>query len=220
MDILIDGYNLLNAANIVARGPGPYTLAKSRRSLLEHLVRLLSAEERSRTTVVFDGREAPAGLERHYTFQQMTVHFSARRTEADDLLEQLIQRHHAPRRLVVVSSDHRVQRAARRRQARAIDSELWHRQRVAKWPGTVPHRPSHDAKPVPTQLSEDEVAMWLDEFGSLGKADPAGNRQQPTEQVGSDPSAVAPDRPEDQDVPTIDHPFPQGYGEDLLDERE
>ena len=61
--------------------------------------------------------------------------------------------------LIVVSSDHRVQRAARRRRATAIDSEQWvarvKRKRAPKQADTE----SHD------KLEGDELRAWLDEFG-------------------------------------------------------
>ena len=82
-------------------------------------------------TVVFDARQAPPGLPRELSHRGITVRFAAGYESADELIEQLIQRDSAPRRLVVVSSDHRLHRAARRRKAQAIDSDQWYEQTIA-----------------------------------------------------------------------------------------
>ena len=60
----------------------------------------------------------------------ITVRFAAQYEEADELIEELIRADSAPRRLVVVSSDHRIQRAARRRRAKAVDSDVWYAELV------------------------------------------------------------------------------------------
>ena len=71
--------------------------------------------------------------------QGITVCFAEQYAEADDLIEELIRLDSMLRRLVVVSSDHRLQRAARRRRAKAIDSDVWYAELI---------RPA-DAKSLP-----------------------------------------------------------------------
>ena len=51
--------------------------------------------------------------------------FAQHHDEADTLIEEMIQRHSAPKQLTVVSSDLRLQTAANRRKAVAVDSENW-----------------------------------------------------------------------------------------------
>ena len=123
MGILIDGYNLLNATGVEGTGAGT-ELERARRGLLQFLSRTLTADESSATTIVFDAQGAPPGLPIQESFQGITVLFSKGYAEADDLLEELIAADHVPRKLLVVSSDHRLQRAARRRKATPIDSEV------------------------------------------------------------------------------------------------
>jgi len=226
MAILIDGYNLLNSANIVAEGPGKYSLEKSRRSLLRFLVAVVEPSERPGTTVVFDGREAPLGLPKKSSFQEITILFSEPGTEADDLIEQMIPKYSAPRRLTVVSSDHRIQRAARRRQATAVDSEVWVAQQVAarRLRALRGRRDSSESREAGEgQLSEREVAQWLVEFGDIEIAslesefakEPPGVCSEENETAASDGEADE-IRNDDQEELKDFNPFPKGYGEDLL----
>src|SRR5215813_6599697 len=125
MPIIIDGYNLLNVAGIMPAGRGPGTLEKARQALLNVLVESLPTEEVPRTTVVFDASDSPWGVAKQNEHRGITVRFAAKDADADTLIEELIKADSAPKRLTVVSSDHRIQRAAKRRRATAIDSDIW-----------------------------------------------------------------------------------------------
>jgi hypothetical protein len=174
--LIIDGYNLLHATGIFGRGRGPASLERSRRALLGFLAASLAAEQRVRTTVVFDAGPRAAGLPDSTVHRGITVRYASRHEDADDLIEKLIQLCSAPRLLTVVSSDHRLQRAARRRRARAVDSSAWYldimRQRRDS--------PAQGARPFPPEtsgsLSEEEVEYWLAQFGLQheGGADESG----------------------------------------------
>jgi predicted RNA-binding protein with PIN domain len=124
MSLLIDGYNLLHAAGIFPTD-GPPTLEGARFALLDYLVTSLPAKELRRTIVVFDAAHAPPGLPREIEHRGLNIRFARRGGSADELLEELIAAEPDPRHLVVVSSDHRVQRAARQRSANYVDSETW-----------------------------------------------------------------------------------------------
>jgi uncharacterized protein len=164
MPLLIDGYNLLNVAGILARGVGPGGLERARLALLNFLAESLEPEEVTHTTVVFDAREAPPGLPRTTAHHGLTVRFAAKDEDADTLIEELIRRDSAPRRLTVVSSDHRIQRAAHHRRAKGIDSDVWYaevvRQRRERKQAAAdtPDRPA-----VP--LLEEDVNYWVRQFG-------------------------------------------------------
>jgi predicted RNA-binding protein with PIN domain len=169
MSILIDGYNLLNAVGIAGCRAGPGNLQRARRAMLNVLAESLDPAGLERTTVVFDAQDPPPGLPREIRHRGLRVRFAAREQDADTLIEELVRADSAPRRLTVVSSDHRVQRAARRRRARAVDSDLWYaeilrqrRQRLQAAPGTG--RPN-----VP--LLEEDVNYWLQEFGGQSELD-------------------------------------------------
>ena len=112
MPLLIDGYNLLNATGIVGRG-GPSSLGRSRLALLNFLAASIDPQELPHTTVVFDAHDPPPGLPRVVQHGPLLVRFAARNQTANQLIEELIRADSAPRRLVVVSSDHEIQRAAR-----------------------------------------------------------------------------------------------------------
>ena len=96
---------------------------------MNFLAESIEPDELPQTTIVFDSRGAPPGLPRTLNHRGMAVLFAPRDEEADDLIEELIRAASAPRRLVVVSSD-RIQRAARRRKAKAVDSDLWYAELV------------------------------------------------------------------------------------------
>src|SRR5690349_4897641 len=121
-DLLIDGYNLLHAAGLARRSYGPGDLERSRHDLLRLIAGQMSDEQRRRTTFVFDAKDPPPDADRIGTHAEMMVLYAAQDEEADDLIERMIARHDAPRNLVVVSSDHRLHKAARRRKSSPIDS--------------------------------------------------------------------------------------------------
>ena len=125
MPLLIDGYNLLNATGIVGRGGTP-SLGRSRLALLNFLAASIDPRELGHTTVVFDAHDAPPGLPRVVQHGPLLVRFAVKNRTADELIEELIRSDFAPRRLVVVSSDHEIQRATQRRRAKAVNSETWY----------------------------------------------------------------------------------------------
>src|SRR5262245_17682504 len=114
MRYLIDGYNLLHALE----APGPGTSSKgmdsARRRLLD-LIHLAHSATAHAVTVVFDARRLPPGVAAEQNYRGIRVRFAVGYAEADDLLEHLIDAAASPNRLAVVSDDHRIQRAARRR---------------------------------------------------------------------------------------------------------
>ncbi|MCO8120353.1 NYN domain-containing protein [Stieleria sp. TO1_6] len=122
--LLIDGYNLSQPI-APARNPDPRWLEQNRNVLLRDLTTFLSESIRAQTCVVFDAANPPRDRPHQYAHQQIDVRFAVGYPSADDLLEELIRAHHSPKRLMVVSSDHRIQIAASRRGARHFDSEPW-----------------------------------------------------------------------------------------------
>ena len=206
MALIIDGYNLLNASGVFGRGRGPNSLERSRVALLDFLAEYLDPVELSGTRIAFDAKDAPPGLPRESVYRGLTVQFAARHEEADDLIEELIRAESAPRKLTVVSSDHRLQRAARRRKATAIDSDVWFDQVVARRRERKRAGGEADVKPEKLQ-SENDVTAWLQKFGDVDLDDLDACPDAPDDMKGSD------------DVHGLDeltNPFPPGYGEDVL----
>lgn len=185
---LIDGYNLLNACGVEAAPGSPRTpeVDRARQGLLDFLAEALTAEEVSRTMVVFDAHRPrwQGAVEERY--RGLIVRFAVQYPDADTLLEQLIAQHTSPKQLTVVSSDHRVQRAARRRRAKFIDSEVWYaalcrRLRNRRREGRQVGRDTGD------RLEAESVESWLRTFG-LSKAE----AEKPITAEGSSVSAARP----------------------------
>jgi predicted RNA-binding protein with PIN domain len=169
MALLIDGYNLLHATNIFGdAGPGS-DLHRSRLALLRFLAASITDRERRETTIVFDASGAPPGLPRVMEFERMQVRFAQRHSDADELIEELLEQHAAPRSLRVVSSDHRVQRAARRRGADYVDSSTWYGELRA----TQREEDQRIGSPAIREagMSAEELAYWLNEFDGPGGDD-------------------------------------------------
>jgi predicted RNA-binding protein with PIN domain len=197
MALLIDGYNLLHVTGLVGRaGSG---LQGSREALLRFLGAAVDGAERSETTIVFDAAEAPPGLPRTTTHEGMTVRYASDYEDADALIEELIAASHAPRALTVVSSDHRIQRAAHRRRAPFVDSDAWFADAVRRRGRMRIGAPPAAQREV--ALTPDEVSYWLREFGDGGGVDGGRGPMPPGAGQGD-----------------LENPFPPGYAEDLTDE--
>jgi predicted RNA-binding protein with PIN domain len=162
MRYLLDGYNLLHAMGLLAGKVGPHGLEKARLALLGRLLGDHGSAAAG-VRVVFDASRAPpdAVPEEHY----QGIHiFYALDGEADDVIETLIHHDATPRTLTVVSDDHRIQRAARRRRCPCLgcleylDQMERLRQRKPDWP---------DAPAKPQGVSEAEAQHWLREFADL-----------------------------------------------------
>ncbi|RCS41068.1 hypothetical protein DTL42_21020 [Bremerella cremea] len=195
MSLIIDGYNLLFAAGMVGSVDGEGSFEGERRALLDALLKVIDPKELSQTTVVFDSANAPPGLPRTVNHHQITVRFASGYADADEMIEELIRDHHAPKRLTVVSSDHRVQRAARRRKATAIDSDSWFRlmrqtrKRIQEQEAKKPPPPKQPSASVPNA----QVNEWIKFFGEIDLADlmPPETADPQTRQ----PKAASPSRP-------------------------
>lgn len=164
MALLIDGYNLLNVAGILPRGRGPRTLERSRLALLNFLAESLCPKDIPRTTVVFDANNAPPGLARVVDYRGLTIRFASRYPDADSLIEELIAASDSPRRLLVVSSDHRLQRAASRRRARSIDGDVWYAKVLAERRKRLAQADAAPSRP-PVPLLREDVDYWFHLFG-------------------------------------------------------
>ena len=203
MNLLIDGYNLLHVTGIFGKGSGPGMFQRSREAFLRFLATSLDDDQRCRTTIIFDAADAPPGLPSTLEHSGMVVRYARGYPDADSLIEELIQRESVPRKLLVVSSDHRIQRAARKRKAHSIDSDAWYSQ---LWQRPSISRQSlgkkMPEKPV-GELSSKEVEYWINEFTTedLEREDPADSIRAKSKRRENAP----------------DNPFPPGYGEDLLE---
>lgn len=94
----------------------------------------------------------------------IAVHYAGPGREADDLIAALIRASTTPRQLVVVSADHFVQREARRRRCRVLESETFLRQLAEDALGGAEGAAVAPRKPA-SALTEAQVEQWLDAFG-------------------------------------------------------
>jgi hypothetical protein len=162
---LIDGYNLLFAMGVLLKGrTGAAVLEKARRFLLE-LLHDAFGDGADHVTVVFDAKHAPPGLPAELDHQGIHVAFAVHEDEADDLIEQIIRRAAVPHRLTVVSNDHRIREAARRRHCIVQGcGDFLDRLETGRRPPPPPRRGDPGK---PTSPSRDETQRWLREFADL-----------------------------------------------------
>jgi uncharacterized protein len=206
MALIIDGYNLLHVTGVSGRRGD---LQGAREALLRLLANTIEPNERPQTTIVFDAADAPPGLPRTVIYEEMTIHYAANYDNADEMIEELIAASNVPRSLMVVSSDHRIQRAAKRRKASFLDSDVWFAEALRK--RARARRPPPPAAKPQGALSGDEVGYWLAEFAD---AMPVEEEKQPAKPV----KKTERKRPRKDDESVDDsNPFPPGYGEDLLE---
>ncbi|MFM8400243.1 MAG: NYN domain-containing protein, partial [Pirellula sp.] len=162
--------NLMYAIGYAQAGDTrPKALESGRNRLIELLAGQLGPAA-NQTCIVFDaGDVAPKGLPKFY--QQRFIHllFSSDYLSADECIQEILQVHSNPRRLVLLSSDHRVQRKGTARGATIRDSEDWQqavelltdRQLAEKLP---PEDTSDPLRQNPN-LSASDREQWLREFG-------------------------------------------------------
>lgn len=203
MLILIDGYNVIApvAPPAASRGRNRATdwLNAERMRLLGRLADRLDPDLARQTCVVFDSatqgrpggmpnrdapnRDAPNRGRAEYRARGIDVRFAVNHDEADDLIEELIAAHSSAKRLTIVSSDHRIQAAARRAGAMAVDSHVWldalldgHVMLAVRWPPKnrkaaqerdAPDQPQR-AHDKPAEPGSDEVERWMRDFGVTG----------------------------------------------------
>jgi predicted RNA-binding protein with PIN domain len=133
----------------------------------------LPCADRAKTIVVFDARESPRGIPSEYEFQGIAVRFARDHDEADDLIEELIAAHASTSSLTVISSDTRLQKAARRRKAAFFDSRTWFDSLQAVEPAPTNELNLSDPEQNPDperkkdeRLDATEVAEWISKMGT------------------------------------------------------
>lgn len=161
---VIDGYNLLYAMGVLQKRMAPSGLEKARLRLLG-LLRNVFGDDAPSVTVVFDAAHPPPESSERHEHRGLDVRFAVQYEQADDLIEQLIRKSSSPKQLIVVSDDHRIQKAARRRQCQAqgcldfldgLDRRLQQRHRQQ------PEPPEKQAGSSPR-----ETQHWLAAFADL-----------------------------------------------------
>ena len=169
--VIVDGYNLLHAAGLARLQYGPGDLERARHRLLVLLGEKLRADERRRCTVIFDAQNAPGDLPRQVDYHGLAAQFAPSGQDADTVIEQMIARHPAARRTIVVSSDHRLHQAAKRRNARPVDSEtfLEELERRESISPLIEREPAAETRPREHKGSASKPASpdWKQIFGEI-----------------------------------------------------
>jgi predicted RNA-binding protein with PIN domain len=192
--IIIDGYNLIFQCGLEGRSRSPKSLERARDRLISALSHL-SAKERARTTVVYDAKKLPIGeSEAKSNRNGVTVHFAIEFEDADSMIEMLISKNSNPKNLLVVSSDHRINKAALRRKSTPIDSDVWFDQlecgKESQPSFKIPVASEQQPRISSEELKELKSVDWAAEFGV--------DEQNPT----------------DKNPPAF-NPFPPGYADDI-----
>jgi len=161
MPLIIDTYNVLHTVGVLP----PELAGIELKGLVDLLATSRYADEH--ITLVCDGE--PSEAHRGIDDRGMAIHvrFAGGGKPADDLISQLVNLSTAPRRLSVVSSDHAVQRSARRRKCVVIgaDEFLEHLATDAHLAGDGRRRSPKPAKPPASAMTDRQVDRWLKVFG-------------------------------------------------------
>jgi predicted RNA-binding protein with PIN domain len=156
MPLLIDTMNVLHVTGVL-----PPDLAGLDGADLARMIRL-SRYRDQHVTLVCDGRPQPTKVDAPAdNHKQIAILFSGSGRTADEVIERMIKRSTSPRRLTVVSSDHAVLRAARRRRCPVLSSEAFLKQLVTDvQAGHRTKRASAARRPAASSMTAEQVARW------------------------------------------------------------
>ncbi len=164
--LIIDAYNALHAT-----GALPSHLAGIELEGLSRLIRASRYAARP-ALLVCDGTPRSEALTRastdrrfpgQYTIHECRILFAGAGKDADSLIERLLTQDSAPARLLVVSTDRRVRKAASRRGAQSITSGEFLSQLAADEARPRPEAYPAFAQEIP--LDPYSLALWMREFG-------------------------------------------------------
>ncbi|TVQ60133.1 MAG: hypothetical protein EA379_08925 [Phycisphaerales bacterium] len=162
MPLIIDAFNALHATGAMPRGLSP-DLSPSDESDLARLV-AASKWRTGQTTIVCDGTGGGrAGPDLRKNVEGVEIVYAGPGRDADSLIARMIEADTSPRKLVVVSSDRAIQKAARRRRAVAMSSEAF----LGTLAPVAPPAPAAHTSPMRDAVPLDPhgVARWMREFG-------------------------------------------------------
>ena len=154
MPIVIDGYNLLHAVKSMTEGQ---VLSEIQ---LCSLISGYLKQTKQRGEIIFDGT-GPRDKSGLMGTTNLAVSFSGAYCDADTEIEERIKASTAPKRLTVISNDHRLVKAAKARKAVAITADDFWGQVVKKL-----SRKRREAEPAGKRsgITEGETDFWLKLF--------------------------------------------------------
>lgn len=151
---------------------------------MDELAETVNTGEAERTVIVFDAADAPSHLAAQETHRGFVVIYARDCESADECMENMLRNEKDSKSLTVVSSDHRVRLAARKRRASVMTSEeYWRRldelkEKRASKPKEPPPAPNPKTREELAReqgLDESESAFWMREFAEIAH-DPEINR--------------------------------------------
>lgn len=154
--LLIDAYNVLLTPGVLPLGLAGVDLPG-----LAHLIERSRYRKRA-VVMVCDGRSKSLSEKDLHIGSARVVYAGAGR-DADSVIERMLAEDSAPRRLLVVSSDRRVARAANRAGAGTLTSAAFLQQLSADHTKRQPEPLPAWVRQIP--LEHDAVAHWFQEFG-------------------------------------------------------
>jgi uncharacterized protein len=169
MIYLIDGHNL------IGKMPDISLADPDDEEQLVQRLRQWATENKNRQVIVIFDKGVLSGLARRLSNEQVKAFFAPPRTTADALLIKRINEVRNPQQYRLISSDRKIIGAAKVRGMR-----FWRSESFAEMLGTAePEDKAPPPKPAPEpapptqkeepQLSQKDVAEWLDLFGPVPK---------------------------------------------------
>jgi len=190
--LIIDGYNMMFAFGGPPKNYAQGELQKERERFLNLLSMTLSENQKRDTTIVFDAKNSPSGTTGSYTIDGVTVQFARNAGCADQEIEEIISAHSAPKQILLVSSDHRLQRHAGKRKAKFIDS----REFLLKLLPSDDFDLDEPARQIPqkpknvTVTHAEDVAHWMEIFGHTKIESPGKQNIDPRKKLQQDIDAI------------------------------
>jgi len=155
MPVIIDGHNLLRSIQKLSED---FESVNDLR--LCHIVGRYLKLTGEKGEIVFDGT-GPPDKTSYGNISNLEVLFAGRNTDADKVIQDKIRANTAPKRLTVVSSDRKLQAAARARKATALKSNVF----WANLQKQLSRRTKIKEPPAKRHgLSEAETEQWLKFF--------------------------------------------------------
>ena len=225
MDYIIDGYNLIFQCGLQTRSATDDMLRKARQRMIHEILAGVSKTVAQRITIVFDAAERPLLAKGNSeTIGGMKIFYADQYDDADSMIEHLIAKHSVPRKLTVVSSDHRLHKAALRRKAIPIDSDVWFDQMGARKLNGSPRQPGQGGQANSSAAKSSKELASIDWQAELGTddVDIAKIQEQleteDAESVEAEPETERVEEGFEAEPDAPFNPFPPGYGEDLLED--
>ena len=232
MDTIIDGYNLIFQCGLQSSTADERMLRDARARLIREIVTSVPKSIAKKITIVYDAAERPLlANDNRDTVGGVKIFFSDEYDEADSMIEHLIAQHSVPRKLTVVSCDHRLHKAALRRRAIPIDSDVWYEKMIAGH--LKENKNSHAARSgkrnpspaaeIPSELGEidwhNELQINAVDVNAIAQS--VDEESEPSPDVENQKFDSAPaSSPAVPEKPVEDYfnPFPDGYADDLLED--